>query len=126
MAAQLEHANVTVSNASATAAWMCDLFDWHIRWQGASKDGGTSLHVGTDQQYLALYEPPRAEASQELREATLGGLNHIAMVVDDIDATEKAVKAAGFTPKSHANYEPGRRFYFFDHDQIEYEIVAYP
>jgi catechol 2,3-dioxygenase-like lactoylglutathione lyase family enzyme len=56
---------------------------------------------------------------------TIGGLNHIAVVVDDIDAMEARVRDAGFTPGSHADYEPGRRFYFDDHDGIEYEVVSY-
>ena len=35
------------------------------------------------------------------------------------------VVAAGLTPFSHADYEPGRRFYFLDPDGIEYEVVSY-
>ena len=56
---------------------------------------------------------------------TIGGLNPCAVVVDDIEAMEARVRAAGFTPGSHADYEPGRRFYFDDHDGIEYEVVSY-
>ena len=33
-------------------------------------------------------------------------------------------RAAGFEPHSHADYEPGRRFYFRDHDSIEWEVVS--
>ena len=47
------------------------------------------------------------------------------MVIDDIDAMEKAVIDHGFTPVNHGDYEPGRRFYFHDHDDIEYEVVSY-
>lgn len=46
-------------------------------------------------------------------------------VVDDLDATEKKVAAAGFEPHSHADYEPGRHFYFHDDDGIEFEVVSY-
>ena len=31
----------------------------------------------------------------------------------------------GFTPYSHGDYEPGRRFYFTDGAGIEFEIVSY-
>ena len=31
----------------------------------------------------------------------------------------------GLTPFSHGDYEPGRRFYFFDPDGIEYEVISY-
>jgi hypothetical protein len=37
-------------------------------------------------------------------------LNHIGVEVDDLDATEARVVAAGLKPFSHADYEPGRRF----------------
>ncbi|WP_420801970.1 hypothetical protein [Sphingomonas cavernae] len=42
-----------------------------------------------------------------------------------IVAPAPKVKAAGLTPFAHADYAPGRRFYFLDHDRIEFEIVSY-
>ena len=56
---------------------------------------------------------------------TRGGLNHIAVVVDDINDMRARVQASGFTPGEHYDYEPGQRFYFYDHDGIEYEVVQY-
>jgi hypothetical protein len=32
---------------------------------------------------------------------------------------------AGLTPFAHGDYEPGRRFYFFDPNGIEFEVVSY-
>lgn len=125
MTAHLEHANFTVSDADKTAAWMSDLFGWHIRWQGPSIGGGRSLHIGTEDHYLALYQPGTETEDKPVSYATKGGLNHIGVVVEDIDATEDRVKALGFVPESHADYEPGRRFYFHDNDGIEFEIVQY-
>mgnify|MGYP003543838926 CR=1 FL=1 len=52
-------------------------------------------------------------------------LNHIGVQVDDLDAVEAKVLAAGLTPYSHDNYEPGKRFYFFDGDGVEFEVVSY-
>lgn len=125
MAAQLEHANITVSDATRTAGWMNTLFGWHTRWQGPSKDGGVSIHVGTDDQYIALYQPSAPVRKGSSSYITQGGLNHLAVVVDDINAMEQAVIKAGFMPESHADYEPGVRFYFHDEDGIEYEVVQY-
>ncbi|MDW3182520.1 VOC family protein [Roseobacter sp.] len=125
MTVRLEHANYTVSDGEATAAWMQKLFGWHIRWKGDATSGGQSIHVGSDTQYLALYTPARDTSEKADSYTTRGGLNHIAVVVDDIDAMEEAVKEAGFTTGNHADYEPGRRFYFHDHDDIEYEVVQY-
>ena len=52
-------------------------------------------------------------------------LNHIGVEVDDLDAVEARVVAAGLRPFSHDDYVPGRRFYFLDPDGIEYEVVSY-
>ncbi len=119
MTARLEHANVTVSNPAATADLLCDLFGWNVRWRGASSQGGTTVHVGTDDDYVAVY------AYDEPVEFDNQRLNHLGILVDDLDATEAKVVAAGLTPHSHGDYEPGRRFYFDDPDGIEYEVVSY-
>jgi catechol 2,3-dioxygenase-like lactoylglutathione lyase family enzyme len=125
MPARLEHANYTVSDAARTAGWMADLFGWHIRWQGPAINGGRSLHVGTEDQYLALYQPAGSRAPKDDSYTTRGGLNHVGVVVDDLARVEERVRALGFTPENHADYEPGRRFYFNDQDGIEYEVVQY-
>jgi len=125
MTATLEHTNLTVTDPKATAAWMCDLFGWHIRWQGAAKGDGLAIHVGTDDSYLALYAPATPPETGPSSYVTIGGLNHIGVVVGDLNATEARVIAAGFTPNNHGDYEPGQRFYFDDHDGIEYEVVQY-
>lgn len=127
MSAMLEHVNMTVTDPEATAAMLGRLFGWGVRWQGAAKNGGHTVHVGTDAQYLALFSGSAGAAlvpnhdSYSLR----GGLNHVALVVDDLDAAEARVRAEGLTAHSHADYEPGRRFYFHDTDGIEYEVVSY-
>lgn len=122
---QLEHANITVSDAPKTAAWMTHLFGWHERWKGATQDGGLSLHIGTDDAYLALYQPSKTSTPAASKYLTTGGLNHIGVVVEDLDASEEKARKMGFIPHAHADYEPGRRFYFTDHDGIEFELVQY-
>ena len=123
-AGMLEHVNVTVSDPDKTAQLMCDLFDWHIRWEGPSMMGGRTVHVGTDEAYVAVYttkDPVPAHGDNH----AAGGLNHIGVQVDDLAAVEQKVIAAGYKPFSHGDYEPGRRFYFLDEDRIEFEIVSY-
>ncbi len=121
----LEHVNLTVSDPERTAAMLVDLFDWHVRWKGGSIHDGHTIHVGTDIDYLALYTMPGSAVGLVDSYRQVAGLNHIAIVVDDLDALEDRVVAAGFVPTNHADYEPGRRFYFRDHDNVEYEIVSY-
>lgn len=123
--ARLEHANITVSDSKATAAWLCEVFGWRIRWQGPAMQTGFTVHVGTDQGYLALFSHPGAKPPRDDSYRTIGGLNHVAVFTDDIDAVEDRVRAAGFTPGNHASYAPGRRFYFDDSDGIEWEVASH-
>ncbi len=124
---ELEHVNVTVTDAHATAAWHSAVFGWKIRWEGASMNGaGYTIHSGTENSYVALYQPQNVKPALSNNYTTAGGLNHIAVVVDDLDKVENAVTSAGFKTMNHGDYEPGRRFYFLDGDGIEYEIVSYP
>ena len=123
--ARLEHLNITVSDPKKTAAWIERVFGWKTRWEGAGMTTGYTVHVGEKDSYVALFTYPEQSAPKDESYRVKGGLNHWAVVVDDLDAVEERVKAEGFTPTSHADYEPGRRFYFHDHDGIEIEVVKY-
>lgn len=125
MKSTLEHVNITVSDPAATAAWLQAVFGWEIRWQGAAINGGETYHIGGEDSYIAIYTPRKTTAQNVASYAINGGLNHVGVTVDDLDATEQRVKAQGFTPNNHGDYEPGRRFYFNDNDQVEWEVVSY-
>lgn len=120
----IEHVNLTVSNPERAAKLLHDLFGWRVRWQGAARDNGRVIHVGDDRVYLAVYAPP-GEARDGLGWPKGEPLNHVGIQVDDLDEIERRVVAAGLTPFSHGDYEPGRRFYFLDWDGIEFEIISY-
>lgn len=121
----LEHVNVTVTDPDRTAAELESIFGWHIRWAGESLNNGYTVHVGEESCYIALYTHSSTQKKERDAGQRTNGLNHIAVVVDDLDATEARVIKAGFKPYSHQTYEPGKRFYFFDRDDVEYEIVSY-
>jgi hypothetical protein len=122
--ATLEHVNITVSDADLIAQKLVALFDWSIRWSGAAMEKGRTVHVGTENSYIALYSQG---GTQALGNSYLspGGLNHIGIVVDDLVAAEARIKSAGYTPQNHADYEPGKRFYFDFDDGIEIEVIDY-
>jgi len=121
----LEHINVTVTDPTKTSDMLCSLFGWHIRWQGASLGDGKSIHVGTDDQYLAIYSHDAVKRNAGSSYANSGGLNHIGVIVEDLDAIEKRVLDAGYETNNHGDYDPGRRFYFRDQDNIEFEVISY-
>ncbi|MDP5278042.1 VOC family protein [Sphingomonas sp. DG1-23] len=119
----IEHVNLTVRSPERTAQLLADLFDWHIRWEGPARDNGRTIHVGDERTYLAVYSPP--EAPEDAIFGKGQPLNHVGILVDDLDDVERRVLAAGLVPFAHADYDPGRRFYFLDHDGTEFEIVSY-
>jgi catechol 2,3-dioxygenase-like lactoylglutathione lyase family enzyme len=120
-ALRIEHVNITVSDPERTSRLMEMLFDWQVRWSGPAQSGGYTIHVGSQDQYVALYSAGKiAETFAKGRP-----LNHIGIEVDDLDMIDARVVAAGLRPFNHDDYEPGRRFYFLDPDGIEYEVVSY-
>ena len=124
-AGNIEHVNITVSDPESTARVLCELFDWHIRWSGPSLLGGRTIHVGSETDYLAVYTTEETLSGTPIRKSRIGNLNHVGVVVDDLDEVERRVIAAGFEPTNHGDYEPGRRFYFNDADNVEFEVVSY-
>ena len=52
---RIEHVNVTVTDPERAAQLMERLFDWRVRWSGPARDGGRTIHVGSDDDYIALY-----------------------------------------------------------------------
>ena len=124
MQSKLEHINLTVRDTDATASILGKLFDWKIRWAGTAKDNGRTIHLGGEDTYLALYshgDKHLADTSHK----TINHLNHIGILVDDLDAAEQKIKASGFVTYNHGDYEPGKRFYFDLEEGIEIEVVSY-
>jgi catechol 2,3-dioxygenase-like lactoylglutathione lyase family enzyme len=121
---RLEHVNLSVTDPERAARLMQDLFGWRVRWQGAARNGGRTIHIGSPSHYLALHTNP-VVARRAGTFAAGEPLNHVGVEVDDLDAVEAKVVAAGLKPFNHGDYDPGRRFYFLDPDGIEYEVVSY-
>ncbi|MEZ5997536.1 MAG: VOC family protein [Hyphomonas sp.] len=124
--ARFEHVNVTVSDPKKTAAMLVDLFGWHVRWEGPSKYSGYTVHVGTDEDYVALYAPSdHQDRPDEESYYRTGTINHFGILVDDLADAEQRILKAGYKTHSHQTYDPGSRFYFHDADGIEWEVVSY-
>ena len=97
---ELEHLNATVKDTHATAEMLCDLSGWGIPWEGASINDGYSLHVGSKISYLALYtqKKPMPAAPKYYSSAAL---NHLGIVLDDLNTVEQKVITRGYVPNSH-------------------------
>jgi len=118
---RIEHVNLTVSDIERSAGFFEALLGWRQRWRGEAMKGGETIHVGEETTYLALYTDGRYHAGQKKGRP----LNHVGLLVDDLAAAEAVVVGAGLEPWGHDDYEPGRRFYFYDWDGIEFEVVSY-
>ncbi|KNG94335.1 VOC family protein [Pseudaestuariivita atlantica] len=125
MPAHLEHINITVSNIDRTIGMLTDLFGWSVRWRGTNSAGDAAAHVGDTDCYIALFELGHPGNPKPEKYTIAGTVNHVGVVVDDLDAVEARVRAAGLKPHAHFDYEPGKRFYFNDPDGVEYEVVSY-
>ncbi len=125
---RIEHANLTVTNPERSAKLFEKMLGWEERWRGKSQMGGDTIHVGepgNGATYMALYTNEEVRADSERRYSKGQPLNHVGLLVDDLDAAEKVIADAGLEPFGHDDYEPGTRFYFFDWDGIEFEVVSY-
>lgn len=123
--AHLEHVNITVSNPDATAAILCQIFGWTIRWSGDAMDNGYTVHVGSENSYIAIYSNDQTQTAIANDYKTIKNLNHLGIVVDNLSDTEAKVLAAGCKPHSHRQYSPGASFYFHTLDDLEIEVVSY-
>ncbi len=123
--AALEHINLTVADADQTAQRLCRIFGWSVRWAGQGIHGSRSVHIGGDKSYLAVYSQTAPGPGIRTNYVSANQINHIGITVDDLEAAERRIIQAGYKPYSHADYEPGRRFYFRDEDGVEYEVISY-
>ena len=120
----IEHVNVTVENPNQLAKLLCDLFNWRIRWSGESKDNGYTVHVGSDQRYFALYtqSSSSADGHSTFRHGTL---NHVGVVVEDLQSMEQRVSDYGLKPDHQRDYGVCKSFYFMAEETLEIEVVSY-
>ncbi len=114
--------NLTVSDPERSSALFQKLLGWHERWRGA-RTGRRLDDPRRRRDHLSrtLHRRPGRAA---LRQKGVP-LNHVGLLVDDLTRAEQVVSEAGLQPFGHGDYEPGRRFYFFDWDGIEFEVVSY-
>lgn len=119
---RIEHVNLTVSDIDRSAKLFQDLLGWHKRWRGVAGGGaGETIHVGEQETYLALYTDGSDRSGQQKGRP----MNHVGLLVDDLEEAELVVTAHGLAPFGHDDYEPGKRFYFYDWDGIEFEVISY-
>jgi uncharacterized glyoxalase superfamily protein PhnB len=127
MAVRLEHANLTVRDIDGMIRFLQTAFpEFRVRGEGKAQDGSRWVHVGTDATYIALSQA-RVEASTRFAPYSgAPGVNHLAYVVDDVDALRSRLAAAGYKNSTPPNAHPYRtRQYFYDSEGNDWEFVHY-
>jgi hypothetical protein len=125
--AQIEHINISVANPDEIAERLCNIFSWEIRWSGPSMDGGRTVHVGSkgeSSSYFALYSPRNIQSMSHGHEFNLN-LNHVGIVVDNLEHTQELVAQHGFEAENHRDYGVCKSFYFYIDKNLEIEVVEY-
>ncbi len=126
MKTRLEHANMVVRNIDDTVRFLtAALPEFRIRHEGLS-EGQRWMHIGTDDTYIALNESSDEPAEKRVPYDGKPGINHLGYEVDDVDALQERLVAAGFRDSTYPNNHPHRkRVYFHDADGNDWEFVQY-
>ena len=124
---RLEHANISVRDIEASIRFLQTAFpEFRIRFDGNDSDGTRWVHIGTDDTYIAL-SPSNVDPAQRWKPYSgMPGVNHLAYVVDDVEALRKRLASAGYrdstVPNSHLHR---KRVYFNDPDGNDWEFIQY-
>ena len=124
---RLEHANVCVHNIDGVMKFLQTAFpEFKVRYDGVDKNNIRWVHVGTDETYIALNQASPDEPPRGNPYSGQPGLNHLAYVVDDVEAVRERLLTAGYRESTPPNNHPHRRrVYFYDPAGNDWEFVEY-
>ncbi|MEZ9057098.1 VOC family protein [Vibrio pelagius] len=124
MQAYVEHANITVSNIDDAVQFIQTAIpEFKERHRGQTNYRW--CHIGTDDSYIALQEVVARKQTDRSPYLDVG-INHIGIVVDDVDRVEKRLLAAGYEQNDIGEDNPFRkRVYFYDASGVEWEFIEY-
>jgi len=122
---RIEHANITVCDMEKAVRFITTALP-HFRGRGRDQSGHDAwLHVGTDETYIALTHSPHAAKDKRIAYQDLG-VNHVGIVVSDIDDLVARLEAAGYQQDSQPEVSRWRkRYYFLDEDNLQWEFIQY-
>jgi catechol 2,3-dioxygenase-like lactoylglutathione lyase family enzyme len=126
MTIRMEHANLHVRHFDDAVRFLQTAFpDFKVRSE-SERDGVRWMHIGTDETYIALNETHSERDPQAKPYNGNPGVNHLGYDVDDVDALQQRLSAAGFEDSTYPNKHPHRkRVYFMDADGNDWEFVQY-
>lgn len=125
---RIEHLNITVPDIDEAIKFIQIVApDFQVRKDETPPTSYRWVHIGNDDYYFAL-QAPHIGASPEKARTTYKnyGVNHIALVVEDISTIENRLVEAGYQRSIDTPIETFRkRLYFYDNAGFEWELVEY-
>ena len=125
---RIEHANITVPDIEAAIKFLNIVApDFNIRKDENPSDSYRWVHIGNEEFYFALQGPHLdAEPKRQLIAYKNYGVNHIALVVSNLQEIEKKLVDGGYEESIKTPVEKYRkRAYYFDEAGFEWELVEY-
>lgn len=126
----IHHVGIVVQNIESSAAWYVDKLGFE-RLYAFELPGVRAAFIGRGDVLLELFEDPDAAPMAKERQGLdsnlkIGGINHFAIAVDDLDATLTDLRARGIDIVSPAREVPnsgGSRFAFIhDNERMLVEL----
>lgn len=125
---KIEHTNITVPDIDEAIRFINIVApDFTVRRDEQPDGSFRWAHIGNDEFYIALQQAHIGSDPQQRRPPYINyGVNHIALVVDNIEDIEAKLLKAGYERSIDTPLEKYRkRRYFFDAFGFEWELVQY-
>ncbi|MEH6578613.1 MAG: VOC family protein [Amphritea sp.] len=125
---RIEHANITVPDIDAAIKFLKIVApDFEVRKDCTPAGSYRWVHIGNEDYYFALQQPHLdAEPEERLTAYKNYGVNHIGLVVSELQSIESKLLESGYeqsiaTPQEHFR----KRAYYFDEAGFEWELIEY-
>ncbi len=125
---RIEHANITVPDIDAAIRFLKIVApDFDVRKDENPPNSYRWVHIGNEEYYFALEEPHLgAEPKKQLQSYKNYGVNHVALVVSNVQEIEEKLVGGGYKRGIETPVEKYRkRAYYFDDAGFEWELVEY-
>lgn len=125
---KIEHLNITVPDIDEAIKFIQIVApDFKVRKDVKSSTSHRWTHIGNNECYFALQEAHLGSEPESPRKSYKNyGVNHIALVVDDLFRVENDLVKYGYKRSIDTPVEKHRkRLYFFDNAGFEWELVEY-
>lgn len=117
VAARMEHVHLSARDIDKTVDFYRRAFGFEVRHDGTGPYGRT-VHVGTDQFYIALSEGGDPDRGT-------GNFSHVGFVTPDLEAFRSRMEREGIPIAESAARKEGDSLYVIDPDGVEIEVIAY-